>query len=48
MQHYFWVASNVCVVPDTGKIAFSIGFPEVALHARSRLHCALVKLGALA
>ena len=45
MQHYFWVALYVCVVPETVEVAFKIGFPDVA-HAR--LHCVLVKLGALA
>jgi len=48
MQHYFWVASHVCIEPETGKIAFNIDSPEVVLHARAHLHCVLVRLEALA
>ena len=48
MQLYVWIASNVCVVPETGEIAFNVGFPEIVLHARAHLHCVLVKFGALA
>ena len=48
MQNYFWVASYVCVVPESGEVAFDNGVTEVALHARALLHCVLVILGALA
>ena len=48
MQHFFWAASNVCVVPESGEMALNIGFPETMLHARAHLNCVLVRLEALA
>lgn len=32
MQAYFWVACRVCVVPESGEIAFNIGSSGLQNH----------------